>query len=90
MELDSVLLVVSGVHHRTDEQSGPEYIAISDYPTFLKSLIFFSTAIMSSDGALHTTFASRRRYNRIVPSAIHGHSTGIYTHMHSGGARLRW
>jgi hypothetical protein len=53
MELDSVLLVVSGVHHRDRTIWSRIHHDFTDYSTFLKSLIFFSTAIMSSDGALH-------------------------------------
>jgi hypothetical protein len=50
-------------------------------------LIFFSTAIMSSDGALHfATLPLDGVHNREIPSAIHGCTPRAYTHMHSGSS----
>jgi hypothetical protein len=78
MELDSVLLVVSGYVTGTDRQSGPEYITIS--PTILpfSNSLIFSTAIMSSDG-ITLPFSlldgvHNREYHPPYTGALHGHT----------------
>jgi hypothetical protein len=88
MELDSVLLVVSGYVTGTDRQSGPEYITIS--PTILpfSNSLIFSTAIMSSDGITLPFSLLDGVHKSGVPSAIHGCTR--HTRTCIAVARLRW